>query len=76
MLIAELAIQAYRDEKGSPPESLEALVPDFLPAVPDNPFDGQPISYERQEEGYRLYGAGPDPRNTEMTVPLTLNDLD
>ena len=53
LLIAELAIQAYRDEKGSPPESLDALVSDFLPAVPENPCratDAQRVQGEPVEE--------------------------
>ena len=76
LLMAELAIEAYRNETGALPESLDVLVPDFLPEVLDNPFDGRPISYEKLEEGYRLFGLGPHRRATEMTVPLTLDNLD
>lgn len=41
----ERAIQAYRAEKGAHPPSLEALVPDFLPALPVR-ADGLPHGYD------------------------------
>lgn len=27
------------------PETLDALVPDYLPRIPEDPFDGQPFRY-------------------------------
>jgi len=41
-----LAARAYELEKGGPPPSLEALVPDYLDAVPADPFDGKPLRYD------------------------------
>ncbi len=41
-----LAARAYELEKGRPPPSLEALVPDYLDAVPADPFDGKPLRYD------------------------------
>jgi hypothetical protein len=42
-----LACQLYRAKNGHFPESLEQLVPEFLPAIPKDPFfaDGRPIGY-------------------------------
>lgn len=42
-----LAIACKRHERkyGKLPENLQALVPEFLPAVPIDPFDGQPFRY-------------------------------
>ena len=31
------------------PATLEALVPDYLPAVPRDPFDGQPFRYSAEK---------------------------
>jgi hypothetical protein len=41
-----LAARAYELEKGGPPTSLEALVPDYIEAVPADPFDGKPLRYD------------------------------
>jgi hypothetical protein len=40
-----LATQAYETEHGAPPERLNQLVPEFLPRVPKDPFDGKPFRY-------------------------------
>lgn len=50
-----LAIERYRLAAGDVPEELEQLVPDYLDAVPIDPFDGQPVRYRRTEPGYVLY---------------------
>jgi hypothetical protein len=36
------------------PASLAALVPDYLPAAPSSPFDGQPLRYRPTQSGYEL----------------------
>lgn len=55
------AVERYR-LKNSPrlPERLEQLVPEFLPAVPLDPFDGRPLRYEVSGEGYVIYSVGSD----------------
>jgi len=50
-----LAIERYRLATGKVPERLEGLAPQYIKAVPIDPFDGQPIRYRRTEPGYRLY---------------------
>jgi len=40
-----VALRLYQAEKGQPAPSLAALVPDYLPALPLDPFDGQPFRY-------------------------------
>jgi hypothetical protein len=43
-----LALRAYHlDHDGALPDSLSALVPAYLPALPLDPFDGQPLRYSR-----------------------------
>jgi hypothetical protein len=41
----QVALRLYLAEKGRPAENLAALVPDYLPAVPTDPFDGAPFRY-------------------------------
>jgi len=55
-----LAIERYRLAGGKVPEQLEELVPQYLPAVPSDPFDGNPLRYRRTEPGYRLYSISED----------------
>jgi len=40
------------------PETLDALVPQYLPAVPLDPFTDQPFIYERRGAGYLLASVG------------------
>jgi hypothetical protein len=57
---AALAIERYRLDHGALPETLDDLVPDYLDAVPEDPFDGAPIRYRRTEPGYVLYSVYTD----------------
>lgn len=42
------------------PETLAALVPKYLAAVPLDPFSEKPFIYERRAEGYLLASVGPN----------------
>jgi hypothetical protein len=55
-----IAIERYRlKHPQALPDSLNALVPQFLDAVPGDPFDGQPLRYQRNPAaGYRVYSVG------------------
>lgn len=57
---ARLAVALHRHEQrhGHWPEELDVLVPEFLPEVPRDPFDGQPFRY-RPELGV-VYSIGPN----------------
>jgi hypothetical protein len=55
-----IAIERYRLAKRKLPEHLNELVPQFLPAVPTDPFGGQPLRYHRLEKGYVIYSVGSD----------------
>jgi hypothetical protein len=44
---AALAVEMYRHKHGKPPERLEQLVPESLPALPVDPRDGQPLRIKR-----------------------------
>ena len=53
-----LAFEDFRSAKGRYPTDLAELVPDFIAAVPLDPYDGQPIRYNA-EHGY-FWTPGPD----------------
>ncbi|MBW3624834.1 MAG: type II secretion system protein GspG [Armatimonadetes bacterium] len=61
LLTVALALQAYRAERGAYPRVLSALVPDYLKAVPADPFaKAGTLKYRRENGTYRLYSIGPD----------------
>ena len=56
-----LAIERYRlAHAGQLPDSVDALVPAYLPAIPSDPFDGKPLRFKRRQSGYIVYSVGPD----------------
>jgi hypothetical protein len=71
--IVVVAAERYRrDHGGAPPPSLQALVPQYLAAVPEDPFSGRPpvlkigaadyvvysVDIDRKDDGGVLYGIG------------------
>lgn len=72
-----LALERYRLTNGSLPENLEALVPRYLPKVPTDVMDGQPLRYKRQGDGgYLLYSIGWNQTDDGGEVALTKNKPD
>ncbi|MGB2984586.1 MAG: hypothetical protein WBE26_01775 [Phycisphaerae bacterium] len=57
---ARLAVAAeqFRLKAGRLPESLDELVPQYLDAVPTDPFDGQPMRFAVTEKGIVIYSVG------------------
>jgi len=57
-----LAIERYRlNNANALPGTLTALVPAFIDAVPADPFDGQPLRYNKLlGKGYVVYSIGKD----------------
>ena len=60
--MAQVAVAAerYRLATGGLPDALEELVPEYLPSVPIDPFDGNPIRYRKTETGYVVYSIALD----------------
>jgi hypothetical protein len=48
-----VALRLYQSEKGKAPATLDALVPEYLPEVPADPYDGRPFRY-RLSAGERV----------------------
>jgi hypothetical protein len=54
-----LAVERHRLQHGGQvPDSLEALVPAFLKAIPLDPFTGEPLRFQKQQDGYVVYSVG------------------
>ncbi len=58
LLIVDAALQAFVLENRGPPDSLTELTPDYLDAIPIDPFDEKPLRYKRLSHGYKIYSVG------------------
>jgi hypothetical protein len=60
LAVAEVvfALKLYKTEHGEYPESLDALSPAFVAAVPTDPFTNNHLVYVRQGEGFHVYSIG------------------
>lgn len=65
-----MAVEAYRRKHGQYPERVEQLVPEFFPAVPVDPRDGQPLRIKRSAVGVAVY-APQDSTAGEKSEPPT-----
>ncbi len=55
-----LALAAYKEQTGSYPDDLTALVPDFIDEIPLDPFTGNPFIYRTEGVSFILYSLGPN----------------
>lgn len=61
IVVTAIALKRYQLKHGTLPENLSDLTPDFLPAVPLDPIDGNPLRYHKNDDGtYLLYSIGED----------------
>jgi hypothetical protein len=66
--ITALAVERYRLAHRRWPETLQALVPTFLPEVPVDPYDRKPLRYKQLPDGVLIYSIGPDRRDNGGNV--------
>lgn len=72
LALCAIALKRHGVRYGKQPETLAALVPEFLPAVPGDYMDGQPIKYRLNPDGsFVLYSVGEDGKDDggDMTLP-------
>jgi hypothetical protein len=69
--LAAVAAERYRRIHGTWPESLGALVPDFLAKVPLDPYDGQPLRLRHRDPGLVIYSVGPDGHDDDGNLDRT-----
>jgi hypothetical protein len=60
MLQADLGVRLFQSDEGRWPDSLEDLVPNYLPAIPIDPYSNQPLKYRPEPMGFVLYSVGDD----------------
>jgi hypothetical protein len=62
--IAAIALKRYQLKHGNYPPDLNSLVPEFVPTVPLDPVDGQPLRYRLNADGsFLLYSVGENGRD-------------
>lgn len=54
------AIEVYRLDHGGLPSNLQELLPDYLTAIPDDPFGNESLLFVSSEDGYAVYSVGRD----------------
>jgi hypothetical protein len=67
---AALAAERFRLRAGRWPATLGELVPDLLPEVPADPYDGAPLRYRRLPDGVVVYSISEDGRDDGGTHDL------
>lgn len=70
------AIARYQLDHGGPPDDLNQLVPAYIPSVPEDPCDLQPMRYRREGDTYILYSIGFNRRDDGGTKVRTLMEGD
>jgi hypothetical protein len=64
MVKTAIALKRYELKHGKAPSELAALIPDFLPSLPCDFMDGQPLRYRSNPDGsFTLYSVGEDMRD-------------
>jgi hypothetical protein len=72
LVLTAIALKRYSMRFGKPPDSLQALVPQFLSAIPIDYMNGQPIKYRLEPDGtFLLYSVGEDYKDDggDATLP-------
>jgi hypothetical protein len=59
-IITALAAERFRLANKGWPKTLNDLCPQFLPKVPTDPYDGEPLRLARREDGIVIYTVGAD----------------
>jgi hypothetical protein len=57
---AAIAAELYRRKNGKWPAKLDDLVPEFLPAVPTDPFTNLPLVLKTNAQACKIYSVGAD----------------
>jgi hypothetical protein len=76
-----IAVERFRREhQDHDPMSLEQLVPNYLSALPVDPYSGKSFNLKLRADGYALYSAGPNRRddggNIGETIPRNADEAD
>ncbi len=78
-----IALERYRNAHADYPQSLDQLVPEFLSALPTDPWSGKPLHYkridattDRKGRAFLLYSVGRGADNDGTEIPHDANAKD
>jgi hypothetical protein len=71
-----LAAERYRQTGGRWPTTLGELVPEYVAAIPLDPFNGQPLKMARHDQGIVIYSVGHDGADNGGVVDTTSTDTE
>jgi hypothetical protein len=74
ILNVELAVRAFKLRTARLPVSLGELVPDFIPAIPQDPFGQGELKYRVSENQHVIYSVGWNKVDNGGTAPANPND--
>jgi hypothetical protein len=77
--LTAVALERYRRTEGNWPVSLEKLVPEYLPSVPEDFYSRKPLVYRQFDHGVVVYSVGPDGKDDDgkfRPAPKGLTDPD
>lgn len=69
-IVVGIALRRYQLKHGSLPASLDATVPDYLPAIPRDRISGEPIRYRIIDGSPVVYSVGADLKDDGGSPPL------
>ena len=72
-----VAVERYRRAKGDWPSDLKQLVPDYMKALPEDPYTGEQFRYARVNEGVTVYAVGKgttDSKGAFLTIGFQENE--
>ncbi len=58
--LAAIAVYRYQQKHGKLPNSLDQLVGEFLDEIPLDQCNGQPLRYQTNSDGFKIYSVGLD----------------
>lgn len=70
-VVAALALELYNRRIGRYPSTLDELVPSYLPSLPIDPLNGEPLRYRLLNGSPVLYSVGDDRDDDGGRLPLT-----
>lgn len=73
-VLVGIALMLYQRVHGEYPETLDALVPTYLPALPVDRLTGEPVKYLVDEDGPVVYSVGVDGDDDGCRPPVDKNN--
>lgn len=68
-LLAGVTVKLYEIKNSQTPDSLQKLIPDYIPALPEDPFDSfKPLKFKKREKGWVIYSFGPDRSDNQANI--------